>query len=627
MYHFKNDYGMGANPAVLDALISANADICDGYGEDDHCRRAAELIRELCATPNAEIHFLSGGTQTNLTAIAAFLRAHEGVIAVDGGHIADNETGAIEASGHKIITVPAENGKITPDKVLATMAHNCDERRVKPRLLYISDATETGTIYTKSELSALREVCDRHDLYLYLDGARLAQAIASPASDITLADIAALCDSFYIGGTKNGLLFGEALVIVNDALKPDFRYVLKQRGAMLAKAHAIGIQFEALMSNELWLKLARRANAMAAYLRESLSALGVQFAYDSPTNMLFPIFGKDFATGLERDFAFHRMGVTSDGRVICRLVTSWLTATDECDALIECVKSRMAGGGYQAREGEYPDRAILSEEYLSHKQPPHSAAITPDNYTELNSAVIGRWVDDNWVWGQEITREIYENAKRGSWDVLLTPTKPVPHEWFPPMEGAKVLGLACGGGQQMPIFTVLGAECTVLDYSEKMLAKDRLVAEREGYDIEIIKADMTKRLPFDDDAFDLIFHPISNCYISSESVHHVWRECFRVLKRGGILLAGLDNGFNFLFDTYERPLTVQNTYPFDPLKNPEQMAKLIANDDGIQFSHGIDEQIGGQLAAGFRLTNVFDDLDTADFGDYPGYWATRAVKE
>jgi threonine aldolase len=340
MYHFKNDYGMGANPAILNALVKA-ADICDGYGEDDHCRHAAKLIRELCSAPNAEVHFLSGGTQTNLTAIAAFLRAHEGVIAVDGGHIADNETGAIEASGHKIIAVPAENGKMTPNKVVAAMAHNCDERRVKPRLLYISDATETGTIYTKFELFALREVCDRYGLYLYLDGARLAQAIASPASDITLADIGAVCDSFYIGGTKNGLLFGEALVIVNDALKPDFRYVLKQRGAMLAKAHAIGIQFETLMSNELWLKLARHANAMAAYLHKSLSALGIQFAYDTPTNMLFPIFGQNLAAELESDFAFHRMGVTSDGDVICRLVTSWLTKTDECDALTACVKSRL----------------------------------------------------------------------------------------------------------------------------------------------------------------------------------------------------------------------------------------------------------------------------------------------
>ncbi|MDR2044823.1 MAG: threonine aldolase [Clostridium sp.] len=338
MRHFKNDYGMGAHPAVLAALVKANAEVHGGYGEDSHCRRAAALIRELCAAPAADVHFLAGGTQTNLTAIAAFLRAHEGVIAADSGHIADNETGAVEAGGHKIITVPNQNGKATPAAVLAAAAQHCDERRVKPRLLYLSDATETGTVYTKSELSALREACGRRGLYLYLDGARLAQAIASPASDMTLADVAALCDAFYIGGTKNGLLFGEALVLVNDALKPDFRYVLKQRGAMLAKAHVVGLQFEALMSDGLWLELAGHANANAARLRDHLSALGVAFAYDSPTNMLFPILDDSVVKELERDFAFHRMG-TANGGSIVRLVTSWLTTADECDAFTERVKT------------------------------------------------------------------------------------------------------------------------------------------------------------------------------------------------------------------------------------------------------------------------------------------------
>ncbi|MDR1131273.1 MAG: GNAT family N-acetyltransferase [Oscillospiraceae bacterium] len=283
------------------------------------------------------------------------------------------------------------------------------------------------------------------------------------------------------------------------------------------------------------------------------------------------------------------------------------------------------------RKGEYSDRAeyaILAGEYRGQKQLPDLAAINCENYTEHNSAVIDHWTDENWIWGQEITHETYEAAKRGEWSIWLTPTKPVPRDWLPALRGTKVLGLACGGGQQMPIFTALGAECTVLDYSEKMLEKDRLVAEREGYYITVVRADMTKRLPFEDGIFDLIFHPVSNCYISPEDVHHVWRECYRVLKSGGILLAGMDNGFDFLFDTYDRPLTIQNTYPFNPLKNPEQMAKLMAEDDGIQFSHGIGEQIDGQLAAGFRLTNVFDDKYTsAGVDDYPGYWATRAVKD
>ncbi|MDR3209493.1 MAG: class I SAM-dependent methyltransferase, partial [Oscillospiraceae bacterium] len=215
-------------------------------------------------------------------------------------------------------------------------------------------------------------------------------------------------------------------------------------------------------------------------------------------------------------------------------------------------------------------------------------------------------------------------------DVLLTPTIPVPHGWFAPfiknnrLDGVKILGLASAGGQQMPIFAALGADCTVFDLTEKMLDKDREVMAREGCRIKIVQGDMTKPLPFADGAFDMIFHPVSNCYI--EDVRHVWRECFRVLKPGGVLLAGLDNGFNFLFDDYTRPLTIRNTYPFNPLKNPEQLKKLLDDDDGIQFSHSIDEQIGGQLEAGLMLTHVFEDFDSgADPGDYPGYWATRAV--
>ncbi|MDR1599362.1 MAG: class I SAM-dependent methyltransferase [Oscillospiraceae bacterium] len=251
--------------------------------------------------------------------------------------------------------------------------------------------------------------------------------------------------------------------------------------------------------------------------------------------------------------------------------------------------------------------------------------MTADNYTELNSKVVNRWTEGGWEWGKPITHETYEAARRGKWDVLLTPTKPVPHEWLPALKDAKLLGLACGGGQQMPIFTALGADCTVLDFSDAMLENDRLVAERECYDINIVKADITKRLPFENCAFDIIFHPVSNCYI--EDVYHVWNECFRVLKPGGFLLAGCDNGFNFLFDSYDRPLTIQNTYPFNPLKNPAQMQKLIADDDGIQFGHSIDEQIGGQLKAGFTLTDVFEDFDTGAVpGDYPSYWATRSVK-
>ncbi|MDR0818447.1 MAG: class I SAM-dependent methyltransferase [Oscillospiraceae bacterium] len=249
------------------------------------------------------------------------------------------------------------------------------------------------------------------------------------------------------------------------------------------------------------------------------------------------------------------------------------------------------------------------------------------DYTEINSKTIDRWVENGWEWGTPIPHETFVNAKNGEWDVLLTPTKFVPKEWFPELNGAKLLGLASGGGQQMPIFTALGAVCTVLDYSEKMLDAERLVAEREGYEINIVKADMTKRLPFEDNSFDIIFHPVSNCYV--EDVYHVWNECYRVLKPGGTLLAGMDNGLNFLFDSYDHPLVIANTLPYNPLKNPEQMKKLMDGNDGVQFSHTLAEQIGGQLKAGFILKDVYEDFNSdpdAIADGIPAYWATKAIK-
>ncbi len=248
-----------------------------------------------------------------------------------------------------------------------------------------------------------------------------------------------------------------------------------------------------------------------------------------------------------------------------------------------------------------------------------------DNYTEINSRTIDKWVEDGWEWGKPIDHDTYINALNDDWSVLLTPTKPVPKEWFPQLKGAKVLGLASGGGQQMPVFAALGAECTVLDYSEKQLESERMVAEREGYSIEIVRADMTKPLPFADESFDLIFHPVSNCYV--REVLPIWRECYRVLRKGGILLAGLDNGINFIFDDDE--LVVKNALPFDPISNPELYKKLMDADDGVQFSHTIEEQINGQLLAGFALTAVYED--TNGYGrlhelNIPSFWATRAVK-
>lgn len=247
------------------------------------------------------------------------------------------------------------------------------------------------------------------------------------------------------------------------------------------------------------------------------------------------------------------------------------------------------------------------------------------NYQDINAITIDRWIEEGWEWGQPISHEEYEKALSGKWDMVLTPTKPVPHEWFGELKGKKVLGLASGGGQQMPIFAALGAECTVLDYSEKQLESERLVAQREGYDICIIRADMTKPLPFEDCEFDLIFHPVSNCYV--EEVKPIYKECYRILKHGGVLLAGLENGVNYLVDEDEK--TIINTMPFNPLKNEEQRRFLEEQDCGVQFSHTVEEQIGGQLEAGLVLTHLYGDTNGSGNlheKNVETYLATRAIK-
>lgn len=248
-----------------------------------------------------------------------------------------------------------------------------------------------------------------------------------------------------------------------------------------------------------------------------------------------------------------------------------------------------------------------------------------ERYTDINAETIDRWVEEGWKWGIPITHEQYLEATEGKLDVVLTPTKTVPQEWFGDIKGKKLLGLASGGGQQMPVFCAAGADCTVMDLSDRQLESERMVSEREGYAISIVKADMTERFPFDDETFDIIFHPVSNCYI--KDVQHVWNECFRVLKRGGILLAGMDNGFNFLFD--DEGTEVKYTLPFDPLSNPEQMKDLQETDSGVQFSHTLEEQLGGQLRAGFVLTDLYEDTNgegKLHEHNVPCYMASRAVR-
>ena len=245
------------------------------------------------------------------------------------------------------------------------------------------------------------------------------------------------------------------------------------------------------------------------------------------------------------------------------------------------------------------------------------------NYADANAQTIDRWVESGWEWGIPISSEEYAQAMQGIWKVLLTPTKATPREWFLDFDGARILGLACGGGQQMPVFAALGAQCSVLDYSLKQLESERMVAEREGYDIDIVRADMSKPLPFEDGSFDMIFHPVSNCYI--EEVLPLWRECFRVLRPGGVLLSGLDNGMNFIVSDDETRIV--HKLPFNPLRDPALRELLLKNDDGFQFSHTLEEQIRGQIQAGFVIKDLYEDTNGQGYlheMNIPSFWATCA---
>ena len=248
------------------------------------------------------------------------------------------------------------------------------------------------------------------------------------------------------------------------------------------------------------------------------------------------------------------------------------------------------------------------------------------DYQKINADVIDGWCREGWVWGQPISHETYLAALEGRWEVYLTPTKPVPHAWFGELAGKRVLGLASGGGQQIPIFSALGACCTVLDYSAAQCESERLVAEREGYPVEILQADMTRPLPFGDGSFDLIFHPVSNCYV--EEVEPIFRECFRVLRPGGVFLGGYDIGLSYVFDDDEERVTY--SLPFNPLKDKKLYRMCLEQNWGIQFSHTLEEQLGGQLRAGFRLTDLYEDTNgegNLHAHNIPTFLATRCVKE
>lgn len=335
MYSFANDYSEGAHPKILEAMMQSNLIQQGCYGLDLHTSHAIELIKTELQTDDVDIHLIVGGTQTNLITIATALRPYQAVISAATGHINVHETGAIEATGHKVLSVPTSDGKLTPALVQQVLDLHTDEHMVQPRMVYISNSTEIGTQYTKAELEALHHICRQKDLYLFLDGARIGSALASSVNDLSLADIASLTDVFYIGGTKNGALFGEALVICHKDLKPDFRFMVKQRGAMLAKGWLLGLQFETLFENNLFYDLASHANAAAEQLRKALKTQGYATASDSMTNQLFPILPDTLVERLSHHYTFNIDRRYDDTHTVIRLVTSWATTDAAVQSLIK----------------------------------------------------------------------------------------------------------------------------------------------------------------------------------------------------------------------------------------------------------------------------------------------------
>jgi len=323
-YDFQCDYSELAHPSVLEAFAAIGTTQFEGYGLDEFSMRAAGLVRDLVKMPTADVHFVAGGTIANLVVISSILRPHEAVVSPVTGHIFVHEAGAIEATGHKICTVPGKNGKLYPSEVEAVVKEHYDEHMVKPKLVYISLSTEGGTVYTKAELTDLSEYCKKNGLYLFIDGARLGAALRSPVCDLTYSDIASLVDVFYIGGTKNGALFGEAIVICNDALKEDFRFLIKQKGAMLAKGAAVGIQFEALLKDGLYDNLANHAYNMAEKFANGVKSAGYELLFPQETNLFVPIFPKSLVAKLRESYAFHDWKDLGDMTAV-RLVTSWAT--------------------------------------------------------------------------------------------------------------------------------------------------------------------------------------------------------------------------------------------------------------------------------------------------------------
>lgn len=335
MISLKNDYSEGAHERIINSLVESNMNQTEGYGNDYYTKAAIGLIKEKIKRDDADIHLLVGGTQTNLTAISAFLRPYEAVISPATGHILVMETGAIEATGHKVISVPVEEGKLTASDVQSVVDEHTDEHMVKPRLVYISNPTEIGTIYKKAELESLSTVCKENNLLLYVDGARLGSALCSKDNDMDISEMANLVDAFYIGGTKSGALMGEALVICNDSLKENFRFNIKQKGGLLAKGRVLGIQFTELFKDNLYFDLAQHSNDMTQILKNGISDAGYDFMVNANTNQLFPILPNHIIEKLEEKYLFYRWKKIDDNHSSIRLITCWATKKEMVSSFID----------------------------------------------------------------------------------------------------------------------------------------------------------------------------------------------------------------------------------------------------------------------------------------------------
>lgn len=345
MIRFECDYLEGAHPLVMQKLMETNLEQTPGYGTDAHCENARALIRSACHAPDADVHLLVGGTQTNTVVIASVLRPYQGVLCADTGHINIHETGAIESCGHKVLPIATADGRLSAESIQAYYDRHFQdsdhEHIVQPAMVYISQPTENGTLYSKAELTAISTLCRRLGLPLYLDGARMGYGLASPENDLTLADIAGLCDIFYIGGTKVGALFGEAVVITDPALKKDFRYLIKQHGGLLAKGRLLGIQFETLFTDDLYMTISRHAVMLAMQIREALLEKGIPLYYDSYTNQQFPILTKEQIDLLKQEYSFCFWTDLPDDRNVIRLCTSWATMPQHVAQLCETIHKKL----------------------------------------------------------------------------------------------------------------------------------------------------------------------------------------------------------------------------------------------------------------------------------------------